>query len=135
MTTTTTLIFIICVITIIASFVSIDLNEHQTAAKIQASRDAITPDMVDALIDAIYIERQYQVHGQGLQSIIDDREEVLADVDSILFERGEFPGSGSALAISDADFCRLVRVISRVYEDCHSHIPSTKSYMRAALSV
>jgi hypothetical protein len=89
--------------------------------------------MVDALIDAIYIERQYQVRGEGLQSIIDDREEVLADVDSILFERGEFPGS--TLVISDADFCRLVRVISRVYEDCHSHIPSTKSYMRAALSV
>lgn len=133
MTTTTTLIFIICVITIIASFVSIDLNEKQTAAKHKASRDAITPDMVDALIDAIYIERQYQVRGQGLQSIIDDREDVLADVDSILFERGEFPGS--TLVISDADFCRLVRVISRVYEDCHYHIPSTKSYMRAALSV
>ena len=91
------------------------------------------PDMVDALIDAIYVERSHQVRGQGLQSIIDDREEVLADVDSILFERGEFPGS--TLVINEADFCRLVRVISRVYEDCHSHIPSTKSYMRAALSV
>ena len=88
--------------------------------------------MVDALIDAIYIERQYQVRGEGLQSIIDDREEVLADVDSILFERGEFR---STLVISDADFCRLVRVISRVHEDCHYHLPSTKSYMRAALSV
>ena len=113
MTTTTTLIFIICVITIIASFVSIDLNEHQTAAKHKASRDAITPDMVDALIDAIYIERQYQVRGEGLQSIIDDREEVLADVDSLLFERGEFPGSSTA--INEADFSRLVRVISRVH--------------------
>ena len=56
MTTTTTLIFIICVITIIASFVSIDLNDKQTAANHKASRDAITPDMVDALIDAIYVE-------------------------------------------------------------------------------
>ena len=129
----TTLLLIISAIMIIASFVSIDLNDKQTAANHKASRDAITPDMVDALIDAIYIERQYQVRGEGLQSIIDDREEVLADVDSILFERGEFPGS--TLVISDADFCRLVRVISRVYEDCHSHIPSTKSYMRAALSV
>ena len=129
----TTLLLIISATMIIASFVSIDLNEKQTAANHKASRDAITPDMVDALIDAIYIERQYQVRGQGLQSIIDDREEVLADVDSILFERGEFPGS--TLVINEADFCRLVRVISRVYEDCHSHIPSTKSYMRAALSV
>ena len=129
----TTLLLIISAIMIIASFVSIDLNDKQTAANHKASRDAITPDMVDALIDAIYIERQYQVRGEGLQSIIDDREEVLADVDSILFERGEFPGS--TLVISDADFCRLVRVISRVYEDCHYHIPSTKSYMRAALSV
>ena len=129
----TTLLLIISAIMIIASFVSMDINEKQTAANHKASRDAITPDMVDALIDAIYIERQYQVRGEGLQSIIDDREEVLADVDSILFERGEFPGS--TLVISDADFCRLVRVISRVYEDCHSHIPSTKSYMRAALSV
>ena len=129
----TTLLLIISATMIIASFVSIDLNDKQTAANHKASRDAITPDMVDALIDAIYIERQYQVRGEGLQSIIDDREEVLADVDSILFERGEFPGS--TLVISDADFCRLVRVISRVYEDCHYHIPSTKSYMRAALSV
>ena len=129
----TTLLLIISATMIIASFVSIDLNDKQTAAAAKASRDAITPDMVDALIDAIYIERQYQVRGEGLQSIIDDREEVLADVDSILFERGEFPGS--TLVISDADFCRLVRVISRVYEDCHYHIPSTKSYMRAALSV
>jgi len=129
----TTLLLIISAIMIIASFVSIDLNDKQTAANHKASRDAITPDMVDALIDAIYIERQYQVRGEGLQSIIDDREEVLADVDSILFERGEFPGS--TLVINEADFCRLVRVISRVYEDCHSHIPSTKSYMRAALSV
>ena len=129
----TTLLLIISAIMIIASFVSMDINDKQTAANHKASRDAITPDMVDALIDAIYIERQYQVRGEGLQSIIDDREEVLADVDSILFERGEFPGS--TLVISDADFCRLVRVISRVYEDCHSHIPSTKSYMRAALSV
>jgi hypothetical protein len=129
----TTLLLIISATMIIASFVSIDLNDKQTAANHKASRDAITPDMVDALIDAIYIERQYQVRGEGLQSIIDDREEVLADVDSILFERGEFPGS--TLVINEADFCRLVRVISRVYEDCHSHIPSTKSYMRAALSV
>ena len=129
----TTLLLIISAIMIIASFVSMDINDKQTAANHKASRDAITPDMVDALIDAIYIERQYQVRGQGLQSIIDDREEVLADVDSILFERGEFPGS--TLVINEADFCRLVRVISRVYEDCHSHIPSTKSYMRAALSV
>jgi hypothetical protein len=129
----TTLLLIISAIMIIASFVSMDINDKQTAANHKASRDAITPDMVDALIDAIYIERQYQVRGEGLQSIIDDREEVLADVDSILFERGEFPGS--TLVISDADFCRLVRVISRVYEDCHYHIPSTKSYMRAALSV
>ena len=129
----TTLLLIISAIMIIASFVSMDINDKQTAANHKASRDAITPDMVDALIDAIYIERQYQVRGEGLQSIIDDREEVLADVDSILFERGEFPGS--TLVINEADFCRLVRVISRVYEDCHYHIPSTKSYMRAALSV
>jgi hypothetical protein len=129
----TTLLLIISAIMIIASFVSMDINEKQTAANHKASRDAITPDMVDALIDAIYVERSHQVRGQGLQSIIDDREEVLADVDSILFERGEFPGS--TLVINEADFCRLVRVISRVYEDCHSHIPSTKSYMRAALSV
>ena len=128
----TTLLLIIGAIMIIASFVSIDLNEKQTAAKHKASRDAITPDMVDALIDAIYVERSHQVR-RDLQSIIDDREEVLADVDSILFERGEFPGS--TLVISDADFCRLVRVISRVYEDTHCDIPSTKSYMRAALSV
>jgi hypothetical protein len=129
----TTLLLIISAIMIIASFVSMDINDKQTAANHKASRDAITPDMVDALIDAIYVERSHQVRGQGLQSIIDDREEVLADVDSILFERGEFPGS--TLVINEADFCRLVRVISRVYEDCHSHIPSTKSYMRAALSV
>ena len=129
----TTLLLIIGAIMIIASFVSMDINDKQTAANHKASRDAITPDMVDALIDAIYVERSHQVRGQGLQSIIDDREEVLADVDSILFERGEFPGS--TLVINEADFCRLVRVISRVYEDCHSHIPSTKSYMRAALSV
>ena len=133
MTTTTTLIFIICVITIIASFVSIDLNEKQTAANHKASRDAITPDMVDALIDAIYVERSHQVRGQGLQSIIDDREEVLADVDSILFERGEFPGSSTV--INAADFSRLVRVIARVYEDCHYDITCTKTYMRAALSI
>ena len=129
----TTLLLIISAIMIIASFVSMDINDKQTAANHKASRDAITPDMVDALIDAIYVERSHQVRGQGLQSIIDDREEVLADVDSLLFERGEFPGSSTA--INEADFSRLVRVISRVHEDCHYHLPSTKSYMRAALSV
>ena len=132
MTTTTTLIFIICVITIIASFVSIDLNEKQTAANHKASRDAITPDMVDALIDAIYVEREHQAR-RSLMSIIADREEVLADVDSILFERGEFPGSSTV--INEADFSRLVRVIARVYEDCHYDITCTKTYMRASLAV
>lgn len=130
---TTILIITACVIAIGWSFMDLDMSEAQRLASAKSSRDAITPEVVDALIDVIYVERSHQVRGQGLQSIIDDREEVLADVDSILFERGEFPGS--TLVISDADFCRLVRVISRVYEDCHYHIPSTKSYMRAALSV
>ena len=129
----TTLLLIISAIMIIASFVSMDINEKQIAAKKKASRDAITPDVVEALIEAIYVERSYQVRGEGLQSIIDDREEVLADVDSLLFERGEFPGSSTA--INEADFSRLVRVISRVHEDNHYDISCTKAYMRAALSV
>ena len=57
----TTLLLIISAIMIIASFVSMDINDKQTAANHKASRDAITPDMVDALIDAIYVERSHQV--------------------------------------------------------------------------
>ena len=129
---TTILIITACVIAIGWSFMDLDMSEAQRLASAKSSRDAITPEVVDALIDVIYVERLHQV-SRSIQSIIDDREEVLADVDSILFERGEFPGS--TLVINEADFCRLVRVISRVYEDCHYHIPSTKSYMRAALSV
>ena len=129
---TTILIITACVIAIGWSFMDLDMTEAQRLASAKSSRDAITPEVVDALIDVIYVERLHQV-SRSIQSIIDDREEVLADVDSVLFERGEFPGS--TLAINEADFCRLVRVITRVYEDTHCHIPSTKSYMRAALSV
>lgn len=114
-----------------ATFYFGDIHDAQVALKQKASRDAITPEVVDALIDAIYVEREHQAR-HSLLSIIEDREDVLTDVDSILFERGEFPGS--CTVINDADFSRLVRVIARVYEDCHYDITCTKTYMRAALS-
>lgn len=113
-----------------ATFFFGDIYDADQAAAKQASRDAITPEVVDALIDAIYIEREHQAR-RSLLSIIEDRDDVLADVDSILFERGEFPGS--TLVINEADFSRLVRVIARVYEDCHYDLTCTKTYMRTAL--
>jgi hypothetical protein len=115
-----------------ATFYFGDIYDAQVALKHKASRDAITPELVDALIEAIYVERSHQAR-RSLMSIIEDREEVLADVDSILFERGEFPGSSTV--INEADFSRLVRVIARVYEDCHYDITCTKTYMRASLAV
>jgi hypothetical protein len=115
-----------------ATFYGGDIYDAQVALKHKASRDAITPELVDALIDAIYVEREHQAR-RSLMSIIEDREDVLADVDSILFERGEFPGSSTV--INEADFSRLVRVIARVYEDCHYDITCTKTYMRASLAV
>ena len=95
------------------------------------SLSLITFEVVDALIDIIFIERRHQLH--TFQVILDDKEEVLAEVDSLLFQRGEFPGS--VLEMNDRDYNRLCRVINRVYQDTHYDIASTKSYMRAALSI
>lgn len=117
-----------------ATFYLGEVYDAQVALKHKASRDAITPELVDALIDAIYVEREHQAR-RSLMSIIEDREEVLADVDSILFERGECEFPGSSTVINEADFSRLVRVIARVYEDCHYDITCTKTYMRASLAV
>lgn len=108
------------------------LQEHTEITSAQRSRDCINADVVDALIDILFVERANQAN-MDWQSILDDREEVLADVDSLLFQRGEFPGS--VLEMNDRDYSRLCRVIKRVYEDTHYNIPSTKSYMRAALAV
>ena len=54
-------------------------------------------------------------------------------MDSLLFQRGEFPGS--TLQMNERDYTRLCRVLKRVYEDAHYDIQSTKAYMRAALAV
>ena len=107
------------------------INEYTEVSSAQRSRSLITADVVDALIDIVFVERANQAH--NFQSILDDREDVLADVDSLLFQRGEFPGS--ALEMNERDYNRLCRVINRVYQDTHYDIPSTKAYMRAALAV
>jgi hypothetical protein len=64
------------------------------------SRSLITFEVIDALIDIIFIERRHQLH--TFQVILDDKEEVLAEVDSLLFQRGEFPGS--VLEMNDRDY-------------------------------
>jgi uncharacterized protein YoxC len=122
------LIFLTIAAAMIAAIYITNTLETESAAR---SRSLITFEVVDALIDIIFIERRHQLH--TFQVILDDKEEVLAEVDSLLFQRGEFPGS--VLEMNDRDYNRLCRVINRVYQDTHYDIASTKSYMRAALSV
>jgi uncharacterized protein YoxC len=122
------LIFLTIAAAMIAAIYITNTLETESAAR---SRSLITFEVVDALIDIIFIERRHQLH--TFQVILDDKEEVLAEVDSLLFQRGEFPGS--VLEMNDRDYNRLCRVINRVYQDTHYDIASTKSYMRAALSI
>ena len=63
-----------------ATFYFGDIYDAQVALKHKASRDAITPELIDALIDAIYVERSHQAH-RSLLSIIEDREDLLAVLD------------------------------------------------------
>lgn len=109
----------------------IKITDHVEVSSAERSRSLITPEVVDALIDIIFIERDHQLH--NFQIVIDDKEEILAEVDSLLFQRGEFPGS--TLQMNERDYTRLCRVLKRVYEDAHYDIQSTKAYMRAALAV
>ena len=122
------IIFLTIAAAMIAAIYITNTLETESAAR---SRSLITFEVVDALIDIIFIERRHQLH--TFQVILDDKEEVLAEVDSLLFQRGEFPGS--VLEMNDRDYNRLCRVINRVYQDTHYDIASTKSYMRAALSI
>jgi uncharacterized protein YoxC len=122
------LIFLTIAAAMIAAIYITNTLETESAAR---SRSLITFEVVDALIDIIFIERRHQLH--TFQVILDDKEEVLAEVDSLLFQRGEFPGS--VLEMNDRDYNRLCRVINRVYQDTHYDIASTKTYMRAALSI
>ena len=122
------LIFLTIAAAMIAAIYITNTLETESAAR---SRSLITFEVVDALIDIIFIERRHQLH--TFQVILDDKEDVLAEVDSLLFQRGEFPGS--VLEMNDRDYNRLCRVINRVYQDTHYVIASTKSYMRAALSI
>jgi len=122
------LIFLTIAAAMIAAIYITNTLETESAAR---SRSLITFEVVDALIDIIFIERRHQLH--TFQVILDDKEDVLAEVDSLLFQRGEFPGS--VLEMNDRDYNRLCRVINRVYQDTHYDIASTKSYMRAALSI
>jgi uncharacterized protein YoxC len=122
------LIFLTIAAAMIAAIYITNTLETESAAR---SRSLITFEVIDALIDIIFIERRHQLH--TFQVILDDKEEVLAEVDSLLFQRGEFPGS--VLEMNDRDYNRLCRVINRVYQDTHYDIASTKSYMRAALSI
>ena len=122
------LIFLTIAAAMIAAIYITNTLETESAAR---SRSLITFEVVDALIDIIFIERRHQLH--TFQVILDDKEQVLAEVDSLLFQRGEFPGS--VLEMNDRDYNRLCRVINRVYQDTHYDIASTKSYMRAALSI
>ena len=122
------LIFLTIAAAMIAAIYITNTLETESAAR---SRSLITFEVVDALIDIIFIEHRHQLH--TFQVILDDKEEILAEVDSLLFQRGEFPGS--VLEMNDRDYNRLCRVINRVYQDTHYNIASTKSYMRAALSV
>ena len=119
------------IILAVALCAAIYITNHLEAESAERSRSQITVEVVDALIDIIFIERARQAH--NFESILNDREEILADVDSLLFQRGEFPGSVTEM--NDADYRRLCRVINRVYQDTHYDITSTKTYMRAALSV
>ena len=122
------LIFLTIAAAMIAAIYITNTLETESAAR---SRSLITFEVIDALIDIIFIERRHQLH--TFQVILDDKEDVLAEVDSLLFQRGEFPGS--VLEMNDRDYNRLCRVINRVYQDTHYDIASTKSYMRAALSI
>lgn len=122
------LIFLTIAAAMIAAIYITNTLETESAAR---SRSLITFEVIDALIDIIFIERRHQLH--TFQVILDDKEEVLAEVDSLLFQRGEFPGS--VLEMNDRDYNRLCRVINRVYQDTHYDIASTKTYMRAALSI
>ena len=122
------LIFLTIAAAMIAAIYITNTLETESAAR---SRSLITFEVVDALIDIIFIERRHQLH--TFQVILDDKEDVLAEVDSLLFQRGEFPGS--VLEMNDRDYNRLCRVINRVYQDTHYDIASTKTYMRAALSI
>lgn len=107
------------------------INEYTEVSSAQRSRSLITADVVDALIDIVFVERSHQFH--NFSAILEDKEDVLAEVDSLLFQRGEFPGS--VLEMSDRDFNRLLRVTKRVYEDNRYNITATKTYMRAALTI
>lgn len=122
------LIFLTIAAAMIAAIYITNTLETESAAR---SRSLITFEVIDALIDIIFIERRHQLH--TFQVILDDKEDVLAEVDSLLFQRGEFPGS--VLEMNDRDYNRLCRVINRVYQDTHYDIASTKTYMRAALSI
>lgn len=122
------IIFLTIAAAMIVAIYTTNTLETESAAR---SRSLITVEVVDALIDIIFIEHRHQLH--TFQVILDDKEEILAEVDSLLFQRGEFPGS--VLEMDDRDYNRLCRVINRVYQDTHYNIASTKSYMRAALSV
>ena len=115
----------------VALCAAIYITNHLETESAERSRSQITVEVVDALIDIIFVERARQAH--NFEEILNDREEILADVDSLLFQRGEFPGSVTEM--NDADYRRLCRVINRVYQDTHYDITSTKTYMRAALSV
>ena len=122
----------ILLLTLAAALVAaIYITNHLETESAERSRSQITVEVVDALIDIIFVERARQAH--NFEEILNDREEILADVDSLLFQRGEFPGSVTEM--NDADYRRLCRVINRVYQDTHYDITSTKTYMRAALSV
>jgi len=121
----------ILIILAVALCAAIYITNHLETESAERSRSQITVEVVDALIDIIFVERARQAH--NFEEILNDREEILADVDSLLFQRGEFPGSVTEM--NDADYRRLCRVINRVYQDTHYDITSTKTYMRAALSV
>lgn len=84
------LIFLTIAAAMIAAIYITNTLETESAAR---SRSLITFEVVDALIDIIFIERRHQLH--TFQVILDDKEEVLAEVDSLLFQRGEFPAQSS----------------------------------------
>lgn len=99
-----------------------DAAEANHKAQRRAELDAITPDIIEALCHIILIENNHY----SLERLINEQEEILADVDSRLFERGHFPGSQTE--IDSRDYDRLVTAIYRTHEK-NKNVKATQDYI------
>lgn len=95
------------------------------------AKKAINIDTVDALVEVMLVRRRVNFTGD-MMSIYNDRDGVLREVDSLLFERGQFP-AGSATDMAPSDYHRLVRTINHISR--HSQPEEVKTYLRRALNI